>query len=264
MNELQIFENEEFGKIRVVLQGNEPWFIAKDICDVLELSDTGKAVGRLDLDEGSRIEIDHPQSKDKMIEVYAVNEYGLYSLVLGSRKPEAKSFKRWITHEVIPSIRKHGTYMTADTIEKVLTDPDTIIQIATNLKVERQKREAAEKQIETDRPKIVFANSVSVSHTNILISELAKLISQNGIAIGQNRLFQWLRDNKYLICRKGTDYNMPTQKSMNLGLFVIKETTVAHSGYTSISKTPKVTGKGQIYFLNKFVPDNYLKAGVAE
>ena len=246
-NQLQIFKNEEFGQIRVVDMNNEPWFIAIDICKALDLSNPTVAVQRLDEDERAKFNL------GRQGETNIVNEYGLYNLILASRKPEAKKFKRWITHEVIPSIRKHGAYMTPQKIEEVLLNPDTIIQLATTLKEEQQARLRAEKQIEKDKPKVLFADAVTASHTSILVGELAKLLRQNGIDTGQNRLFSWLRDNGYLIRRKGTDYNMPTQYSMDLGLFEVKETSITHSdGHVSVSKTPKVTGKGQVYFINKF------------
>lgn len=178
-----------------------------------------------------------------------------YRLGFKASNDAAQVFQAKLADEILPAIRKHGGYLTPEKVEEVLLNPDTIITLATNLKAEQEKRKAAELQIEADRPKVVFADSVSVSHTNILISELAKVLKQNGVPnMGQNRLFQWLRENNYLISRRGTDYNMPMQKSMEMGLFCIKETTVNHSdGHTSISRTPKVTGKGQIYFVNKFL-----------
>ena len=170
--------------------------------------------------------------------------------------PSAKEFKRWITHEVIPAIRKHGAYMTEDTLEKALTSPDFLIQLATQLKEEKEKRLAAEKQIEMDRPKTIFADAVSASHTSILVGEMAKILRGNGVEIGQKRFFDWLRENGYLIRRKGTDYNMPTQRAMELGLFEIKEGSYVNgSGVNIITKTPKITGKGQQYFVNKFLTD---------
>lgn len=251
MNELQIFENESFGKVRTVLQNGEPWFVAKDVCDCLLIGKYRDAVSRLDEDERGSVEVDTLGGKQGMT---AVNEYGLYNLVLSSRKPEAKEFKRWITHEVIPAIRKHGAYMTEDTIRKALTSPDFLIQLATELKEEQTARRVAEEKIEADRPKVLFADAVSVSKTNILIGELAKILKQNGVETGQNRLFQWLRDNGYLIRRQGTDYNMPTQRAMEMGLFSIKESVITHSdGHTSVNKTVKVSGKGQQYFVNRFL-----------
>ena len=178
-----------------------------------------------------------------------------YRLGFKASNDAAQVFQAKLADEILPAIRKHGGYLTPEKVEEVLLNPDTIITLATNLKAEQEKRKAAELKIEADRPKVVFADSVSVSHTNILISELAKVLKQNGVPnMGQNRLFQWLRDNNYLISRRGTDYNMPMQKSMEMGLFCVKETTINHSdGHTSISRTPKVTGKGQIYFVNKFL-----------
>lgn len=249
MSQLQkfIFENNE---VRVVQINNEPWFVTKDLCDVLEISNPSQALSRLDKDEKNTIilneGIGNPQKS-------VVNEPGLYTLILGSRKPEAKVFKRWITHDVLPSIRKHGAYMTPDKIEQVLLNPDTIIQLATNLKEEQTKRKEAERILEEQKPKVLFADSVSASDTSILIRELAKLISQNGIPIGEKRLFEWLRNNGYLIKKTGSDFNSPTQRSMNLGLFEIKESTINRTNGIQIKKTPKVTGRGQLYFINKFL-----------
>lgn len=267
MNELKVFENPEFGRVRTVSVDNEPWFFAKDVCDALSIA-TNHVRESLDEDEVSNLRSTEigPEFGGKAPLI--VSEAGLYSLILKSRKPEAKAFKRWITHDVIPAIRKHGGYMTPEKVEEALLNPDVLIRLATELKEERNKNKALHDlaveqdkhiarqndRIATLEPKGIFADSVSASDTTILIGELAKIIKQNGTDIGQNRLFQWMRDQKYLIGRKGTDYNMPTQKSMKLGLFTIKETTINHSdGHVSISKTPKVTGKGQVYFVNKFL-----------
>nr|DAY03177.1 MAG TPA: repressor domain protein [Caudoviricetes sp.] len=251
MNQLQVFNNTEFGQVRTMVINGSPWFVAKDVCECLGLTKHRDAVSRLDGDERGSVEVDTLGGTQQMA---AVNEYGLYSLVLSSRKPSAKAFKRWITHEVIPAIRKHGAYMTGETLEQALTSPDFLIRLATELKTEQEARRLAEQKIEADKPKVLFADSVAASHGSILVGELAKLLNQNGIDIGQNRLFNWLRENGYLICRKGTDYNMPTQRSMEMQLFSIKETAITHSdGHVSISKTVKVTGKGQLYFVNKFL-----------
>ena len=248
MNQLQVFNNTEFGRVRTMMIKGSPWFVAKDVCECLGITKHRDAVSRLDGDERGSVEVDTLGGTQQMA---AVNEYGLYSLVLSSRKPSAKAFKRWITHEVIPAIRKHGAYMTGETLEQALTSPDFLIRLATELKTEQEARRLAEAQIEADKPKVLFADSVAASHGSILVGELAKLLNQNGIDIGQNRLFNWLRENGYLICRKGTDYNMPTQRSMEMQLFNIKETAITHSdGHVSISKTVKVTGKGQVYFVN--------------
>lgn len=251
MNQLQVFNNTEFGRVRTMVINGSPWFVAKDVCECLGLTKHRDAVSRLDGDERGSVEVDTLGGTQQMA---AVNEYGLYNLVLSSRKPSAKAFKRWITHEVIPAIRKHGAYMTGETLERALTSPDFLIRLATELKTEQEARRLAEQKIEADKPKVLFADSVAASHGSILVGELAKLLNQNGIDIGQNRLFNWLRENGYLICRKGTDYNMPTQRSMEMQLFSIKETAITHSdGHVSISKTVKVTGKGQLYFVNKFL-----------
>jgi len=177
-----------------------------------------------------------------------------YRLAMKAKNETAERFQALVADEIIPSIRKHGMYATTETVEKMLSDPDTAIRLLNEIKSEREKREALESKIEMDKPLVAFANSVSVASTSILVGELAKLLKQNGVDMGQNRLFAWMRENGYLISRKGTDYNMPTQRSMEKKLFEIKETTISHGdGHTSITKTPKVTGKGQIYFINLFL-----------
>ena len=252
MNDLQVFENKEFGQIRALEINNEPWLVGKDVAEILQYKEAHKAITR-HVDEDDRMKYPVTDELGRTQDVWVINESGLYSLVLCSQMKEAKRFKRWITKEVLPSIRKHGAYMTPAVIEKTLSDPDFIIQLATKLKEERQARIEGEKKIALDKPKVIFADAVTASKTSILVGELAKLLRQNGIDIGQNRLFEWLRQNGYLIKRRGTDYNMPTQYSMELGLFEVKETTITHSdGHISICKTPKVTGRGQIYFINKF------------
>lgn len=255
MNELQIFNNPEFGEVRTIVKNDEVWFIGKDVAEALKYSNTNKAIK------------DHVDEEDKQFfrgnetlglkstnnyGAIFINESGLFSLALSSKLPKAKEFKRWITKEVIPSIRKHGGYLTPAKIEEVLSNPDTIIKLATELKQERAKRIEHEQKIEADKPKVLFAEAVETAKSSILVGELAKLIKQNGIDIGQQRLFNFMRENGYLIKQKGSAYNMPTQKSMNLGLFEIKERTINHSDHVEIVKTPKVTGKGQIYFINMF------------
>lgn len=252
MQELQVFNSPEFGQIRTIERDGEPWFVGKDVAATLGYTDLNKAI-MMHVDEEDKL-------NDKMASSlgqrggWFINESGLYSLVLSSKLPGAKQFKRWITSEVIPTIRKHGAYMTPDRLQDVLLNPDTLIQLAQNLKEEQEKRRALETQIETDKPKVLFAGAVETSKSSILIGELAKIIKQNGINIGQNRLFEWMRQNGYLIRRNGSDYNMPTQRAMEMGLFEIKETSIVHAdGHTSISKTPKVTGKGQVYFVDLFL-----------
>lgn len=252
MDELTIFENSKFGKIQVIEQNGEPWFVGKEISVILGYANPRKAL------------IDHVDEDDKGVtkrdtlggkqNVTIINESGLYSLVLSSKMPDAKEFKRWVTREVIPAIRKHGGYLTEEKIEEVLTDPDTIIKLATSLKEERVKRAEAEQQLEAAKPKMIFADAVSASESTVLVGELAKLLKQNGKEIGQKRLFEWLRENGYLIKQKCADYNMPTQRAMEMGLFRIKKTAINHSdGHVTVSRTVKVTGKGQQYFINKFL-----------
>ena len=242
MNDVKIFENPEFGQVRTTVIGGEPWFVAADVCRALAIGNPSMALDRLDDDERTLISIEGASNGKP---VNGVNEPGLYSLVLGSRKPEAKAFKRWITHEVIPAIRKTGGYQVPQSPAEQMAQG---ILAAQKLLAEKDKR------IEEMRPKEIFADAVSVSKTDILIGDLAKLIKQNGHDIGQKRLFSWLREKGYLIKRKGLDWNMPTQKAMEMKLFRVKETVVTHSdGHTTVSKTPKVTGKGQVYFVNKFM-----------
>lgn len=254
MTDLQIFNSPEFGAIRTIEKDGEPWFVGKDVATALGYKDTVNALkSHVDTEDKGGWQIT-TQFGDK--ETTIINESGLYSLVLSSKLPTAKKFKRWVTSEIIPSIRKHGAYMTPETLEKVLLSPDTLMQLAQNLKDEQEKRRVLETKIEQDKPKVLFADAVASAKTSILIGELAKLLKQNGVDIGQNRLFEWMRQNGYLIRRQGSDYNMPTQRSMEQGLFEIKETTVVHAdGHTHINKTPKVTGKGQAYFVTMFLKE---------
>lgn len=239
MNELQVFNNAMFGNVRIILQDNEPWFVAKDVCDCLEHTNTTMALQRLDDDERAKLNL------GRQGETNVINEYGLYSLVLSSRKPEAKEFKRWITHEVLPSLRKYGTY--SMNIPRTL--PDALKAYANEIEAHNQTKALLEEQ----KPKVLFADAVSTSDTDILIGDLAKLLNQNGHNIGQNRLFERLRNEGFLISRKGSSYNSPTQRAMEMGLFRIKETAITHSdGRVSLNKTPKVTGKGQLYFINRY------------
>ncbi len=252
MNTLQQFTNPAFGTIRTTVVNGEPWFVGKDVASVLGYREPTKAArDRVDQEDRGVSKIDTPSGTQEMT---VINESGLYALVLSSKLPGAKQFKRWVTSEVLPAIRRHGMYADAPTVEKMLDDPDTMIRTLQALKEEREKRRALEQQTAADRPKVLFADAVSASHSSILVGELAKLLRQNGVDIGQNRLFTWLRDNGYLIRRSGTDYNMPTQRAMDMGLFSIKETAITRSdGSITISKTCKITGKGQQYFVEKFL-----------
>lgn len=181
-----------------------------------------------------------------------IPENVFYKLCMKADNEVARKFQDNVCDEILPSIRKYGMYAT----DELLDNPDLIIKMATKLKEEKAKNKELEDKMKENKPKVLFADSVETSKNTILIGELAKIIKQNGVDIGQKRLFTWLRDNGFLIKREGTDYNMPTQKSMELELFEIKETAVTHSdGHISINKTPKVTGKGQVYFINKFLKD---------
>lgn len=247
-NELQLF-NFESQKLRTLQINGEPFFVGKDLAEILGYQNGSRDINR-HVDEEDRTKLmlsDGRQSKETII----INESGMYSLILSSKLPNAKKFKRWVTSEVLPAIHKTGVYMTDKKAAQIISDKpgnalaDLLQQAANQLK---QK----DMQIQEMKPKVLFADSVATSHTTILVGELAKILKGNGIDIGANRLFAWMRNQGYLINRKGSDWNMPTQKSMDLGLFKIKETTINHSnGSTSISKTPKVTGKGQQYFINK-------------
>ena len=251
-NEIEIFKNEEFGQIRTMLINNEPYFVGKDVAEILGYANPQKAIRtHVDNEDKGVNEMDTPGGKQEII---VINESGLYSLMLSSKLPNSKKFKRWVTSEVLPSIRKHGAYMTNETLEEALTSPDFLIKLATELKKEKEQRQALEKEQKKNAPKVLFADAVSGSNTSILIGDFAKILKQNGVKIGQNKLFSWLRENNYLIKRRGSSYNMPTQKSMDLGLFEIKENTITKSdGDTLITMTAKLTGKGQTYFMNKFI-----------
>lgn len=246
MNKLIIFKNAEFGQIRTLQLNSETYFVGKDVAEALGYSNPRKALA------------DHVAEEDKGVtkcdtlggkqDLSVINESGLYSLILGSKLDSAKRFKRWITHEVIPSIRKSGGYIAG---QETMSDTELM---AKALLVAQKQIEERNKQIETLQPKALFADAVSASKSSILVGDLAKLLKQNGVDIGQKRLFQKLRDKGFLIKQKGASWNMPTQRSMEMGLFEVKETTITHSdGHISISKTVKVTGKGQVYFVNKFL-----------
>lgn len=245
MNEIFDFRGQQ---VRTVTIANEPYFVGKDVASVLGYRDTSDALKRhIDMeDKLTRSFTDSGQNRNMII----INESGLYSLILSSKLPQAKEFKRWVTSEVLPAIRKHGMFAT----DELLDNPDFAIATLQKLKEEREAKKLLEAQIEADKPKVLFADAVSASQSSILVGELAKLIKQNGVDIGATRLFEWLRNQGYLIKRKGRDWNMPTQKSAELGLIRIKETSITHSdGHITVNKTPLVTGKGQQYFINKFL-----------
>ena len=245
--EIKIFKNPQFGEIRTIEKDGEPWFVGKDVAELLGYAKPQNAIATHVDDEDKTLAPIQGGCSTGTQNTIIINESGLYSLILSSKLPSAKAFKRWITHEVIPSIRKTGGYIEG---QEHMSDADLM---AKALLVAQRQIEQRDKQLQEMQPKALFADSVCASSTSILIGELAKILKQNGVATGQNKLFAWMRDNGYLIRRKGADYNMPTQRSMEMQLFEIKESVVSHAdGHTSINKTPKVTGKGQVYFVNKF------------
>ncbi|WP_175613253.1 phage antirepressor KilAC domain-containing protein [Fusobacterium mortiferum] len=247
MEKLQIIEQREvLGKeFKIYGDFENPLFKANDVAQWIEHSNVSKMLESIDNIEKVKYEIG---TLTNSYSAWFLTEDGLYEVLMQSRKPIAKVFKKEVKI-ILKTIRQNGMYVT----DKLLDDPDLAIKAFTKLKEEREKRKALETQIEEDKPKVLFANAVETSKSTILIGDLAKILKQNGIDIGQKRLFSWLRDNGYLIKRNGSDYNMPTQMSMELKLFEIKETAVTHSdGHITVNKTPKVTGKGQIYFINKF------------
>lgn len=247
MNDLQIFENSEFGTVRTVVVNDEPMFCLADVCRVMDIANAGNVKARLN---PKGVHIMDTLTNGGIQEMSFITESNLYKVIFQSRKPNAEKFTDWVTTEVLPSIRKHGMYA----VDDLINNPDLAIKAFTALKEEKERNRALQEDNDRMRPKEVFADAVATSHTSILIGDLAKLLKQNGVDIGQKRLFIWMRDNGYLIKRKGSDWNMPTQKSMELGLFEVKESTVNNpDGSVRINKTTKVTGKGQQYFINKFL-----------
>ena len=253
MNELQVFNNPAFGDIRAMTIDGEPWFVAADVCKALEISNPTKATSRLDEDERNTLTLSEGNRGNPNVTV--VNEPGLYGLVLGSRKPEAKAFKRWIKHEVLPSIRKHGAYMTPETLEAAILNPDTLIKLAQELKAEREKRTALQAKIDADAPRVLWAQAAEGSKTGTLIREYVKFLRQQGADIGEKRMFEDLRNKGYLIKAQGRDRNKPTQKSMELGLFTVREAVIAKpDGETITRTTALLTEKGKQYFAAMYLP----------
>lgn len=253
--DLKVFENPEFGAVRAVDVDGEPWFVGKDVAEALGYSDTKSAVSD-HVDQEDRKIIQRWQNAAFEIPTRGltiINESGLYSLVLTSKLPGAKKFKRWVTAEVLPSIRRHGIYATDQVLEEIISDPDTGIRLLQQLKEERRKVRELETKAEEDRPKVLFADSVSASDTTILVGDLAKLLRQNGFAIGQNRLFELLRKEGFLI-KDGSRKNMPTQRAMEMGLFRVKERAISNpDGTVRTTLTTLVTGKGQQFFVNRYL-----------
>lgn len=246
MNELQIFKSEEFGEVRTVTIDNEPWFVGKDVAAALGYQNASKALA------------DHVEECDKLNNEslsslgqrggWLINESGLYALIFGSKLESARRFKHWVTSEVLPAIRKHGGYMAG---QENMSDDELL---AKALMVAQSKIEENKRQIEEMKPHAVLGKAITTANTSILVGDIAKILKQNGIEIGAKRLFQWMRENGYLIKRKGTDWNLPTQRSMEQNLFEIKESVhIDGNGCNRITRTPKITGKGQEYFINKFL-----------
>lgn len=250
MNNLMVFENHN---VEVFEWNGQAVFNPYHVAECLDITDVKSSIRNFNEKQvikltNSKMHNMHFRKLHNTGENF-LTESGVYKLIFKSKKKEAEKFQDWVTDEVLPQIRKHGMYAK----DELLNNPDLLIQVATQLKKEREEKKLLQEKIQEDKPKVLFAEAVSTSHTSILVGELAKILKQNGVDIGQKRFFEWLRRNGYLIKRHGTDYNMPTQKSMDQGLFEIKETSITHAdGHISISKTPKVTGKGQVYFINKF------------
>ena len=259
MQNLTVFENPAFGTVRTVEVEGEPWLVGRDVAAALGYANPRKALA------------DHVDAEDKGVtkcytlggeqDMTIINESGLYSLVLSSKLPTAKKFRHWVTGEVLPAVRRHGAYLTGPALAEALARPESLCQLLLSIKQEQDARRAAEAscqaltaRVEEAKPKVLFADAVTTSEQSILVGDLAKLLKQNGVETGAKRLFARLREEGYLIRRRGADYNMPTQKAMELGLFEVKETSVVHAdGRVTVSKTPKVTGKGQLYFVNRYL-----------
>lgn len=256
MNEVSIFRNESFGEVRVAGTSEQPLFCLADVCKVLELGNPSQVKTRLE-DEVISNEV-IPDSLGRHQEMTFINEDGLYDVILDSRKPQAKAFRKWITSEVLPSIRKSGSYSVQSLSRKELAQ--MVIEAEEEkerLQLEVKKRD---EQIAEDAPRVLFSKAVETAKRSCLIAELAKILQQNGVSIGQNRLFKWMRENGYL-CSKGQYYNQPTQKAMQLGLFEIKKTTINKpDGSVLVSTTTKCSGKGQVYFVNKFLHESLIES----
>jgi anti-repressor protein len=257
MNDIQVFNNEQFGAIRTAGTAQEPIFCAADICRALGYTNGPKAI-KDHCDDGDITKRYTPTSSGVQNMTF-VTESGLYSLIFGSKLERAKQFKHWVTSDVLPSIRKHGMYATEATVESMLNDPENAILMLQAYQKERKERLAAQQQVEKleaqaieDKPKVIYADAVKGSTSSCLIGELAKMIAQNGYPIGEKRLFQWLRDHHYL-CAYGERFNQPYQQYIEQGLFTMKQNVFSVDGEMRTRNTTKVTGKGQIYFINKFI-----------
>lgn len=255
MTNITPFMHPAFGQLRTHEEDGRILFCGRDAATALGYSNTKDALARHCKGVAKHYPLATPGGEQQF---RFISEGDLYRLIAHSKLPAAVEFEAWVFDEVLPTIRQRGGYLTPEAAEEALTDPDFIIRLATDLKRERAARASLEAQAVADRPKVLFADAVSTSSSEILVGDLAKILRGNGIPVGANRLFAWLRNNGFLIRRDGSDWNMPTQKSMELELFRVKETAVVHSdGHTSLSKTPKVTGKGQQYFIDGFLSGRF-------
>lgn len=260
MTDLKIFRNDQFGEIRTVEEYGTVLFCGSDIAGALGYSNTRDAINRHCKPEGvvkrdgvSQTTNQYGITTEQTVEMKFINEGNVYRLITHSKLPAAEQFEHWVFDEVLPTIRRNGAYMTDDTLEQALTSPDFLIQLATKLKEEKAKRIELEARVEQDKPKVLFAQAVETAHNSILIGDLAKILKQNGVQTGQKRLFEQLRQEGYLM-KGGNSHNMPTQRAMEMGLFEVKESTVNNpDGSVRINRTTKVTGKGQTYFISKFL-----------
>lgn len=252
MNDIIAFTYQNTNIRTITTQDGTPLFCGKDVATVLGYTNTSKAL----LDHCRGVTIRYPiiDSLGRTQEARFITEGDVYRLIFSSKLPTAEKFEAWVVDEVLPSIRKHGMYATETVVDAMLADPEAMIRTLTALKEERAKRAQLEKQAQADAPKVLFADAVASAKTDILIGDLAKILRGNGVDTGQRRLFEWMRENGYLIRQKGSSWNMPTQRAMDMGLFRVKETVVTHAdGHTTVNRTTKVTGHGQTYFVNKFL-----------
>ena len=256
MNDIQVFNNPQFGAVRTAGTADNPMFCLADVCQAIGITNARNVKSRLDEEDVHLV--DTPTAGGTQ-QITFVTESGLYDVIIRSDSEQAKPFRKWVTSEVLPSIRKHGMYATEATVENMLNDPENAILMLQAYQRERKERLAAQQQVEKleaqaieDKPKIIYADAVKGSTSSCLIGELAKMIAQNGYPIGEKRLFQWLRDNHYL-CSYGERFNQPYQQYIEQGLFTMKQNVFSVDGEMRTRNTTKVTGKGQIYFINKFI-----------
>lgn len=256
MNELQVFQNSQFGNLEILTFEGKEWFPAIQVAEILGYANPRDAISRHTKNKGV---VNHDVLSNGGVQRKKfIDEGNLYRLITRSKLPQADEFEEWVFEDVLPSIRKHGLYATDNVIENTLNNPDYIINILTEYKKEKEHNLTLEQQIKNNKPKVLFADSVAGSDNSILVGELAKLLKQNGVDVGQNRLFKWLRNNGYLIKKSGESYNLPTQKSMDLEILDIKKRVINNpDGSSKITRTPKVTGKGQQYFINKFLAGEF-------